>query len=160
MAVPLSVISRCGPLDGSFRYGEDTEFIVRLLSSGVSPVFLPFIGVHKHAHNEERLASDFCKYAENSVYERIIDKHMQYLEQEPGLLLKLTSIAIQLYHIHSFHSRGRNLRRRILGHVAKPESLYGRVYLAKYHFFLIKVELKFRLKDLMSGLTEKKRRAT
>ncbi len=109
VAINKEVYSKVGLFDTSFVVAEDTEFIIRMLDFGVDPNFLDRIGVIKHNHVQDRLAIDFKRYSEFSVYERILDRHDNYFSRRKSIRAGLYVWAIKVHYINSNFSSGDRL---------------------------------------------------
>jgi len=79
VALKRSVFQRCGNFDVDFPVGEDTELFVRVMSEGIKARAIPHIGMIKHETHVERLSTNYTKYADLNIYERIFRKHRAYL---------------------------------------------------------------------------------
>ncbi|PCK08399.1 MAG: hypothetical protein COA42_09400 [Alteromonadaceae bacterium] len=82
LAVKTSVFHEIGGFDESFLYGEDTELMTRFAARGLTPQQIPHVGVLKYEAHEGRLAASMQPYSENSVYERVIDKHKEFFDRD------------------------------------------------------------------------------
>lgn len=74
-AINKGVFKDIGMFDESFRFSEDTELFVRLVSNDRVPRPVPGIGVIKHEEHSERLSADFEIYAREDIYNKILEKH-------------------------------------------------------------------------------------
>jgi glycosyltransferase involved in cell wall biosynthesis len=85
LVVHRQAYEKVGYYDTAFKVGEDTDFVVRMLSSGIQPVSLPVIGMIKHDHTNERLSQFFNVYSNLKTYERICAKSSVFLQSNPLL---------------------------------------------------------------------------
>lgn len=67
--------------DTKMNQAEDTDFVLHLMSNQYKPEYLADTGVIKHDHIEQRLSGSFDIYSHNKVYERIFEKHQNFLQQ-------------------------------------------------------------------------------
>ncbi|WP_052692120.1 glycosyltransferase family 2 protein [Teredinibacter purpureus] len=72
-----------GMFNHSYKVAEDTELMVRLLSRGMNPVSVSFIGIVKYEDHISRLASSFEIYSDLNVYERIFMEHSHFFSSNP-----------------------------------------------------------------------------
>lgn len=89
LAVKKSLIDLTGGFNETFRIGEDSEFLIRLLSAGAQPSVIPLIGVVKHQHNQVRLSSNYTEYSKQNIYESIFSMHLHFLLKNPDILLMM-----------------------------------------------------------------------
>jgi glycosyltransferase involved in cell wall biosynthesis len=104
-AIPIEILRGC-KFDISFRRGEDTELVVRLLSKGNIPIHIPFVGVRKHETHNERLSFDRRAYIESKVYERIFCMHQEYLFSDSLVFFKFFSIWISVNYENLYFKKG------------------------------------------------------
>ena len=115
LTVNRSVLSKGIHFDTNMNQAEDTDFVLQLMSSQYKPECLADTGVIKHDHIEQRLSSSFDIYSHNKVYERIFEKHKNFLQKYKGIhssLLHWTTLVH--YEASDFESGNQNFKRYFL----------------------------------------------
>lgn len=120
----------------SFKIGEDTELIIRLLASGAKPGIVPTIGVVKHQHNN-RLTQNFNIYSEQGIYESIIALHLSFLLDNPDIFLTMICWSAKVhYQARQMHLVNKNiiyLKKMLWRRPVKVISLYFFIKKLKSH---------------------------
>jgi glycosyltransferase involved in cell wall biosynthesis len=141
-AVKKSCFLAVGGFDSSYRVGEDTELIFKLISHSYQPLVCSDVGVIVHEHNNNRLTPNYEEHAKTGVYDRLIHSHESYIAIYPQLLSRFMGWAATVYYMAGNFSRGNEILREMLK--MKPTSLmvwkkYLEILVRRY---LIKKELK------------------
>lgn len=113
-AVKKSSFLAVGGFDSSYRVGEDTDLIFKLLSSGYQPLVCTDVGVVVHEHNDNRLTPNFTEHAKTGVYDRLIDSHKNYISIYPQLLSRFMGWAATVYYMSGDFSRGNEILSEML----------------------------------------------
>lgn len=113
-AVKRDCFDQVGGFDTNFKVAEDTDFILKLLSAGVEPLVCKDIGVIVHHHMQDRLTPDFTEHANTRVYERITDKHQDFIVKHPQLTAIFLGWSANVYYMVGMPERGRAMTRRML----------------------------------------------
>lgn len=87
-AVNRWMFAHAGLFDATYPVGEDTEFIIRLLSCLAEPHFTAFVGVIKHDHQADRLSLGYEKYSRLKIFESIFDRHSEFFLRHPALFYR------------------------------------------------------------------------
>jgi glycosyltransferase involved in cell wall biosynthesis len=99
LVVNRQVFCLAGLFDSSFKVGEDTEFVIRMLSHSVGASFIPVIGVVKHNHTLGRLSDGCQKYSELKVCEKILLIHNDFFKKYPSIYMRMLRRCIEVHYI-------------------------------------------------------------
>lgn len=121
VVIPKVIFTECGLFDPDYRMGEDTEFIIRMLSAKVEPLYVPVFCIRKHEHGDPRLAGDFGLYAKNYIYSSIIKKHWSFFSVDHSLHSAFGYTAACNYYHFGMFLIGNLVRKKMLSSI--PVSL-------------------------------------
>lgn len=113
-AVKKSCFLNAGGFDSSYRIGEDTDLIFKLLLSGYKPLICTDIGVIVHEHNNNRLTPNFIEHANTGVYDKLIHSYKDYIAIYPELLSRFMGWAATVYYMAGNFSRGNEILSEML----------------------------------------------
>jgi glycosyltransferase involved in cell wall biosynthesis len=88
LAVKRECFDRAGLFDTTLHFGEDTEFIFRLLKCGYRPAICPGVGITIHSNVLTRHGSfkGLRRRVDAKVFERIASSHLDFIKTSPDLL--------------------------------------------------------------------------
>lgn len=113
-AVKRACFEAVGGFDPSYRIGEDTDLIFRLLSAGYEPIVCTDIGVIIHEHSNNRLTPNFTEHAKTGVYEKLIAAHEKYIAKYPELLSRFMGWAATVYYMVGDFNKGNKILKKML----------------------------------------------
>lgn len=81
-------------LNERMALGEDTDFILKLVTSGYAPVVSPGVGVIVHSNNQSKLSCDDCKQKRYDVFEYLVKEYAPRLADNSLLLVYFMRVPI------------------------------------------------------------------
>lgn len=81
LAIRRECFGRIGLFDETLNVAEDTDILVRLLSSGYYPSIEPNVGVLCHNHTGPSLSKDRSEYAKTNIYQKLAYRHISFFQK-------------------------------------------------------------------------------
>ena len=78
LTVKKTYLEGVGGFDDEMRIGEDVDLVTKLLAHGAMPRPLESVGVIKHEEHADRLSYDGEAYSKERVFERIVERNLDF----------------------------------------------------------------------------------
>jgi glycosyltransferase involved in cell wall biosynthesis len=142
LVINRAVYQKTGLFDTIYSVGEDAELVIRFMAMGITPISLPVIGVLKHEHEHERLSQSFNVYSNLKTYEKICEKHREFLQSYPAVFKNILGWCAKVHYRNRNYMAGDKALRLLI--TMKPLTLTC----IKKYFEITLVKLVVRLNNL------------
>lgn len=89
LAIRRTVFTQLSGFDCTFKVGEDTEFIIRLISQGYVVKPIKYFGILKHEEHNERLSFGYERYSDSNIYELLLDRYSDFFAERANARLSV-----------------------------------------------------------------------
>ncbi len=83
VAIGRETLFKVGLFDTEMASGEDTDLLMSLVSLGIKPIPLSYVGIRVNVHSDKTLSRNLKVLLEHNVKARLIGKHHKLLRRYP-----------------------------------------------------------------------------